>query len=130
PLVAPRASTGEVLHCRQRKGSANTARGSIRFLDELVARLRRAGAGGELTLRADSGFWSKKFIAACERHSMRFSLTVRAFPHVKAVIDAIYEDAWVDIDYTPGGKAQLAETSLDGYRLIVRLTRLVGRKGK
>ena len=128
PLVATRAETGEVLHCRQRTGSANTARGSVRFLDELVARIRRAGASGELTLRADSGFWSKKFIKACVRHSMRFSLTVRAFPHVKAMIDAIGEDAWVDIDYTPGGKAQLAETTLDGYRLIVRRTRLIGRQ--
>ena len=128
PLVATRAETGEVLHCRQRTGKANTARGSVRFLDELVARVHRAGAAGELTLRADSGFWSKKFIKACVRHKMRFSLTVRAFPHVRAVIDAIGEHDWVDIDYPPGGKAQLAETTLDGYRLIVRRTRLVGRQ--
>ena len=128
PLVATRADTGEVLHCRQRTGSANTARGSVRFLDELVARVRRAGSTGELTLRGDSGFWSKKFIKACVRHKMRFSLTVRAFPHVKAAIAAIPKDAWVDIDYTPDGQAQLAETSLDGHRLIVRRTRLVGRQ--
>jgi hypothetical protein len=49
PLLATRADTGEVLHARLRKGSANTARGIARFVDELVARLRRAGAGGELT---------------------------------------------------------------------------------
>jgi hypothetical protein len=42
-----------VLHARLRKGSANTARGILRFVDELVARLRRAGATGELTLRAE-----------------------------------------------------------------------------
>jgi hypothetical protein len=128
PMVATRAETGEVLHCRQRAGSANTARGSVRFLDELVARVHRAGATGQLTLRADSGFWSKKFIKACVRHKMLFSLTVRAFPHVRAVLDAIPEEAWVDIDYTPGGRAQLAEAALDGYRLIVRRTRLVGRQ--
>lgn len=126
PLVATRADTGEVLHCRQRTGRANTARGAVRFVDELVARVRRAGATGELTLRADSGFWSNKLIAACERHHMRFSLTVRAFPKVKDAVAAIAEDAWVDIDYTPGGCAQLAETTLDGHRLIVRRTRLVG----
>src|SRR5829696_3688353 len=49
PLLATRADTGEVLHARLRKGSANTARGILRFVDELVARLRRAGASGELT---------------------------------------------------------------------------------
>jgi hypothetical protein len=58
PLVATRAGSGEVLHARLRKGSANTARGIARFVDELVARLRRAGATGELTFRMDSGFWS------------------------------------------------------------------------
>jgi hypothetical protein len=49
PLLATRADGGEVLHARLRKGSANTARGILRFVDELVARLRRAGASGELT---------------------------------------------------------------------------------
>jgi Transposase DDE domain group 1 len=36
PLLASRADTGEVLHARLRKGSANTARGILRFVDELV----------------------------------------------------------------------------------------------
>jgi hypothetical protein len=56
---------------------------------------------------------------------VRFSLTVRAFPHVRAAIAAIDEESWVDIDYTPDGMAQVAETSLDGHRLIVRRTRLI-----
>ena len=59
---------------------------------------------------------------------MRFSLTVRAFPKVRDAIAAIDEDAWVDIDYRSSGNAQLAETTLDGHRLIVRRTRLVGRQ--
>jgi hypothetical protein len=40
------AGSGEVLHARLRKGAANTARGILRLVDELVARLRRAGASG------------------------------------------------------------------------------------
>ena len=46
PLLATRADTGEVLHVRLRKGSANTQRGSLRFVDELIARVERAGAAG------------------------------------------------------------------------------------
>jgi hypothetical protein len=57
PLIATRADTGEVLHIRQRKGSANTSRGTKRFIEELVARVRRAGASGALTLPADSLHW-------------------------------------------------------------------------
>ncbi|HTN99153.1 MAG TPA: transposase [Microthrixaceae bacterium] len=57
PLLATRAGTGEIVHARMRKGSAGSARGVVRFIDELVARLRRAGVDGQITLRADSGFW-------------------------------------------------------------------------
>jgi Transposase DDE domain group 1 len=76
PLLASRADTGEVLHARQRTGRANTARGTARFVDELAARVRRAGASGELTMRMDSGFWSAKTIRACRRHQIRYSITV------------------------------------------------------
>src|SRR5829696_1711241 len=38
PLLATRADTGEVLHIRLRKGSANTSRGMLRFCEELIAR--------------------------------------------------------------------------------------------
>src|SRR5215211_911809 len=77
PLLASRADTGEMLHLRMRTGSANTARGAERFVNELAGRVRRAGANGPLTLRGDSGFWSGKVIAACRRHGLRFSITVR-----------------------------------------------------
>src|SRR5258708_2453577 len=36
PLMATRSDTGEVLHVRQRKGSANTGRGTERFVNELA----------------------------------------------------------------------------------------------
>ncbi|HUY22318.1 MAG TPA: transposase [Acidimicrobiales bacterium] len=58
PLLATRVATGEVLHARMRKGAADTQRGTIRFIEELVARLRRAAATGELIMPLDSGFWS------------------------------------------------------------------------
>ncbi|MGH2580823.1 MAG: IS1380 family transposase [Actinomycetota bacterium] len=126
PLLATRADTGEVLHVRQRKGSANTARGAVRFASELVARVRRAGATGALTVRADSGFWSDRMIGTCKRLQVAFSLTVRQIPQVKEAIAAIAERDWTTIDYTEGGVAQVAETTYRGDRLIVRRTRLIG----
>jgi Transposase DDE domain group 1 len=126
PLLAFRASTGEVLHARLRKGAANTARGILRFVDELIARLRRAGASGELTLRMDSGFWSAKLIARLRRHRVRYSITVRQTKTVRAAIAAIPEQAWVDIVYQPDGVAQVAETPYRGDRLIVRRVRNPG----
>jgi hypothetical protein len=123
PLLATRADTGEVVHARLRKGSANTARGIARFVDELVARLRRAGASGELTLRMDAGFWSAKLLRVLRRHQVRYSITVRQTKTVCAAIAAIPEPAWVDIPYLPGGVAQVAETPYHGDRLIVRRAR-------
>jgi hypothetical protein len=126
PLLATRAGTGEVLHARQRSGRANTARGTARFVDELAARVRRAGATGELTVRMDSGFWSAKTIRACRRHGIRYSITVRQTKPIRAAIAGIDEAAWTEIVYPDGGVAQVAETRYRGDRLIVRRTRLVG----
>jgi hypothetical protein len=126
PLLAVRAETGEVLHVRMRTGSANTARGAERFVNELAGRVRRAGASGPLVLRADSGFWSAKVLEACRRHRLRFSVTVRHTDKVRAAIATIDEAAWTPIDYPDGGQAQVAETQLGGDRLIVRRTRLLG----
>jgi hypothetical protein len=55
PLLATRADSGEVLHARLRTGSANTARGVVRFVDELLARLRRAGDPAAVVVRATPG---------------------------------------------------------------------------
>jgi Transposase DDE domain group 1 len=109
PLLATRASSGEVLHARLRKGAANTARGIVRFVDELVARLRRAGASGELTFPMDSGFWSAKHIKRLRRHRVRYSITVRQTKTVRAAIAAIKEHDWDQIPYSPDGVAQVAE---------------------
>ena len=130
PLLATRADTGEVLHVRQRRGSANTARGAERFVNELAGRLRRAGASGALVLRADSGFWSKQVIGACQRHRIRFSIAVRGTKPIRRAIAAIPEGAWQTIDYPAGGEAQVAETAHRGLRLVVRRTRLVGAQAE
>ena len=60
PLYAVVAGTGDVVHSRLRGGNANSGRGAASFLTETFNRVRAAGAGGPLTLRADSGFYSGK----------------------------------------------------------------------
>ena len=130
PLVAVRAETGEVLHSRLRGGSAQ--RGGEHFIAETVARARRAGAKGELTVRADSGFFSYDLLDRLDRLKVRWSVTIPLYPHVKAAISAIGDDDWAPIDYTAGGEAQVAETALvaggrgegRAMRLVVRRTRL------
>jgi hypothetical protein len=128
PLVATRSHTGEVLHARLRRGAANTGRGAVRFVEELVARVRRAGATGELIMRFDSGFWSNRTIATLERLEVGFTMGVRMQKSVVSAIASIAESAWTPIVYTPDGEAEVAECEYLGRRLIVRRTRLIGRQ--
>ena len=55
PLLAIAAGTGEVL----------------------MSRLRYGGAKGQLTVRADSGFYAHTVVAACREMDVRFSITIR-----------------------------------------------------
>src|SRR4051812_46479543 len=131
PLLATRADTGEVLHIRLRKGSANTSRGMLRFCDELIARVERAGATGPKLLRADSGFWSRATFDRLDRAGWQFSIGVRLQPAVRAAIEQIDETAWTTLeDYPPTSIAQIAETTLNGRRLVVRRVRTLDAQGE
>ena len=91
PLLA--AGTGDVLMARLREGRANTARGDAHFLRETVGRVRYCGARGQLTVRADSGFYTHAVVAVCRKLDVRFSIAIRQRAHLHNLIEAIPEDA-------------------------------------
>ena len=131
PLAATRAGTGEVLHIRNRKGCAKTQRGQQRFVDELLARVRRAGASGAILLRADSGFESKQTFKRLEDQGIQLSIGVKQHKHVSAAIEAIPQKAWQTLeDYPDSGEAQIAETKLGQWRLVVRRVRTLSEQGQ
>jgi Transposase DDE domain group 1 len=129
PLLAVAAGTGEVLMARLREGRANTARGAAHFLAETIGRVRYAGATGQLTMRADSGFYAHAVVAVCRKMGVRFSITLRQSPATRRLIEAIPADAWTPIPYWITGGADVAETTYTPFaaekdavpvRLIVR----------
>jgi len=131
PILASRADTGEVLHVRLRTGSANPQRGALRFVEELIARVTRAGASGPKLLRADSGFWNVKVFARLERAGWQYSIGVRMRKGVSEAVAQIPEHAWQPIaDYPADGEAQIAETTHGQRRMIVRRTRTLGAQGE
>jgi DDE family transposase len=131
PILASRAETGELLHLRLRKGSANTQRGILRFCDELIARVARAGATGAKLFRADSGFWNTNVFARLEQAGWSYSIGVRMTKPVAEVVEQIPEDAWTKVaDYPDTGEAQIAESTLGGRRLIVRRVRTLADQGE
>ena len=129
PLLAVAAGTGDVLLASLREGRAHTARGAAHFLRETVSRVRYGGASGQLTVRADSGFYTHAVVAACRRMNVRFSITIRRHKSLHNLIEAIPEDAWTPIPYWMDGAADVAETTYTPFqteadaapvRLIVR----------
>ena len=129
PLLAVAAGTGDVLMARLREGLAHTARGAAHFLRETVGRVRYGGARGQLTVRADSGFYTHAVVAVCRRMDVRFSITIRQHKSLRNLIEAIPEDAWTPIPYWMDGAADVAETTYTPFqaeadaapvRLIVR----------
>ena len=129
PLLAIAAGTGDVLMARLREGRANTARGAAHFLRETVGRVRYGGARGQLTVRADSGFYTHSVVAVCRKLDVRFSITIRQHKSLHNLIEAIPEDAWTPVPYWMDGAADVAEITYTPFqsepdaapvRLIVR----------
>ena len=129
PILAVAAGTGDVLMARLRQGRANTARGAGHFLRETVSRVRHAGATGQLTVRADSGYYAHAIVAVCRKMDVRCAITIRQHKSLRSQIDAIPEADWTPIPYWMEGAADVAETTYVPFeskpdaatvRLIVR----------
>ena len=114
---------------RLREGRANTVRSAAHFLRETVSRVRYAGASGQLTMRADSGFYTHAVVALCRRMNVRFSITIRQHAGLRNLIEAIPDEDWTPIPYWMDGAAAVAETTYTPFqsepnatpvRLIVR----------
>lgn len=136
PQLATLAETGQVVFCRLRGGNAGAARGAKTFPTETLSRVRDAGATGELTVRADSAFYSQAVLGTARALEVRFSVTVRQDKRVRAAIEAIPEDAWTPIPYwlsTPqvsgADVAQTTYTCFAGTRHAITV-RLVVRRGR
>ena len=114
--MAIAAGTGDVLMARLREGRANTARGASHFLRETVGRVRYAGARGQLTVRADSGFYAHGVVSVCRKMGVRFSITIRQRARLHNLIKAIPEDAWTPIPYWMDGAADVAETTYTPFQ--------------
>lgn len=135
PQIATCAQTGQVLMSRLRGGSAGAARGAASFLTETVSRVRHAGATGQLTVRADSAFYSKAVVATAVKFDVRFSITARQDKRIRAAIDAIDASTWQPIPYwlsTPAvSGADVAETAFTVFasdKRHARQVRLVVRR--
>ena len=94
-----------------------------------MGRVRYSGARGQLTVRADSGFYAHALVAVCREMDVRYSIIIRQHKSLRNLIEAIPETDWTPIPYWMDGAADVADTTYTPFqsepdaapvRLIVR----------
>jgi hypothetical protein len=109
PQLATCAQTGQVLMSRLRGGSAGAAAARV-VPDRDVSRVRNAGATGQLTVRADSAFYSKKVLATAAKFDVRFS-SPPGRTSASGPRSTRSDDAWQPIPYWLSTRRSPAPTS-------------------
>jgi hypothetical protein len=98
PLLAFWAEEGELLFSHLRRGSAHTSRNVRWFLSEPFKRVPSQVA---VSLRADSGFYSKEGVQWCETHHIRFTITADQTAPLLALIEALPDRHWTSLPTYP-----------------------------
>ena len=116
-------------HCRRHRRGADVPAAEGRATPPVApptSCVNYGGARGQLTVRADSGFYAHTVVAACREMDVRFSITIRQRASLRDLIEAEEDDShshWMD------GAADVAETTYTPFqtkpdaapvRLIVR----------
>ena len=98
-IVSTPISAPVIAATRLRRGPTNSAKGAARLVADALVTAGKAGATGQVTVRADSAYYNHDVIAAARRGGARFSITARMNPTVVKAISGISESAWVPIHY-------------------------------
>ena len=94
-----------------------------------MSRVRYAGAKGQLTVRADSGFYTHGVVQVCRKRMSASPSPSACAKSLRHLIEAIPEADWTPLPYWMDGAADVAETTYTPFgnepdaapvRLIVR----------
>src|SRR5271169_2529021 len=99
--ISTRNSAPVIAGMRLRAGKTGSGKGAERMVAQAIGTARAAGASGQILVRGDSAYGSRKVVRACLRHGAQFSLVLTKNTKVQAAINAIAEDAWTPVRY-PG----------------------------
>jgi hypothetical protein len=98
-IVSTPISAPVIAATRLRRGGTNSVRGAARLVADALVTAKACGAGGLITVRADSAYYAHDVLAAARRGGARFSVTVRMNTAVIKAISGIQESAWTPIRY-------------------------------
>ena len=86
---------------RLRAGKAGSGKGAGRMVAQAIGAARDCGASGQILVRGDSAYGTRKVVRACRRADARFSLAMIRNPAIERALAAIDENAWTPVSH-PG----------------------------
>jgi hypothetical protein len=99
--ISTRNSAPVIAGMRLRAGKTGSGKGAERMVAQAIGTARAAGASGQILVRGDSAYGSRKVVRACLRHGAKFSLVMTRNTAIDKAIAAIDEHAWTPVRY-PG----------------------------
>jgi Transposase DDE domain group 1 len=99
--ISTRGSAPVIAGMRLRAGKTGSAKGAERMVAQAIGTARALGAGGQILVRGDSAYGSRKVVRACLRGGAQFSLVMARNTAIDKAIAAIDEHVWTPVRY-PG----------------------------
>lgn len=124
PILATLAQTGHVLAHKNRRGNIHDSHGSAQFLRHVVQRSRDdLGFDGLLELRADSAFFRRDFLAACDGAGVEYAVKVPMWPwlNLRGVVKSKTDGDWRWVDRNTGVQGLFAELSIHQWGRLERV---------
>ena len=78
--------------------------------------MRYGGARGQLTVRADSSFYTHAVVALCRQLDVRFSITIRQHASLRNLTEAIPGEDRTPVPCRMDGAAAVAETTYTPFQ--------------
>jgi hypothetical protein len=101
PILATLAQTGHVLSHRNRPGNVHDSHRAGDFLRSTVARLREALAtAAVIEVRADSAFFQRDFLEACEWLEAEYAVKVPMWPYLnlRSLVRKVDPNLWQSVN--------------------------------
>ncbi len=124
PILATLAQTGHVVGHKNRRGNIHDSHGSADFLRRTVRNARdELGLAGCIEVRADSAFFQRDFLAACDRLNVEYAIKVPMWPwlNLRGVVKRQLDDAWQWVDRKNGLQGLCTFLYIDAWKRAERI---------
>lgn len=124
PILATLAQTGHVVGHLNRRGNVHDSHRSAAFLRETVGKVRdELGARGIVETRTDSAFFSRDFLATCDRCRVEYAIKVPMWPwlNLRGIVKKKADSDWQWVDRKSSLQGLFAQLPIPQWRRTERI---------